>query len=194
MLRNAVWDAELFACICVISWHRRWTSHCCVSTRPTAPTCWASHSSTLESWWLMWGRYDPKHCRTLKVFRWCQNFKYRALRVNSLVTAAVVINVSATICLVNLAENSPTVDVYLLLSLPSGFIGDVLHWITAFPCHNLSFRVLWTTWVWYWGPDLHSVGFFCLHRCCRSFQRACLPLSPKSSNSRSMTSLRCPHG
>lgn len=184
----------------MVSWHRRWTSHCFVSTRPTVPTCWASHSSTLESWWLMWGRYDhttvsfhfiPKHYCTLQVFRWCQNFKYQVVRVSSLVTAAVVINVSATICLVNLAENSPILDVYFLLSLPSGSISNVLHWISH---HNSSSRVLWPTWFWYCSPDSRSVWVFCLYRCCRLFQRACLPLWPKSSNFRSMTSWRCPHG
>lgn len=138
--------------------------------------------------------FIPKHYCTLQVFRWCQNFKYRVLRVSSLVTAAVVINVSATICVVNLAENSPTLDVYFLLSLPSGSISNVLHWITAFSHHNSSSRVLWPTWFWYCSPDSRSVWVFCLYRCCRLFQRACLPLWPKSSNFRSMTSWRCPHG
>lgn len=138
--------------------------------------------------------FIPKHYRTIKVFRWCQNFKHWALRISSSATAAVVINVSATICLVNLAENSPTVDVYLLLSLPSGFISNVLHWITAFCCHSSLSRVLCTTWFWYWSPDSRSVGVSCLYRCYRSFQRACLPRWQKSSNFRSMTSWRCPHG
>lgn len=45
------------------------------------------------------------------------------------VTAAVMINVSASICLVNMPQNCYLVDLYLKNILPSGFISNMLHYV-----------------------------------------------------------------
>jgi len=58
-----IYSKYLFCgCVYTTSWHLLWIFLCCVSTKPTAPTCWVSPSSTLESWWLMSERYCVIRC------------------------------------------------------------------------------------------------------------------------------------
>lgn len=47
----------------------------------------------------------------------------------SSVTAATMINISATICLTHVAENNYVVDMCLKMLLPFGFISDMLYYI-----------------------------------------------------------------
>ena len=61
-------------CVCETSWHLHWIFRCSVSTRPTVLTCSVFHSSILESWWLMSGRYVIlKPCLHLRAYnsRFC---------------------------------------------------------------------------------------------------------------------------
>lgn len=66
-------------------------------------------------------------CGTCK-WTWFHIFNKWALHAVSCcsVTAADMINVSATICLANLPQNSYLVDVYLKMLLPSAFISHIL--------------------------------------------------------------------
>lgn len=40
-----------------------------------------------------------------------------------------MVNISATICLVNVPQNCYLVDLYLKIMLPCGFISNILHYV-----------------------------------------------------------------